>query len=618
MAPVITRPGSEENISSSYSETLPLGEYLFLRIAQANPKLRSVFGIPGDFNLALLEYLYTDSVAKDKGIDFVGICNELNAAYAADGYARVIQGLSVLITTYGVGELSAINGVAGAFAEYVPLLHIVGTTSTVQQNQAKSATRRSVRNIHHLVPSRHALTPPDHDVYKYAVQGVSCIQESLTKDDSTDNLDKIDRVLCKILQENRPGYLFVPSDVPDVRVPKSRLAEPLSLSELKDTALLDDVTDKILNKLYSAKQPSIFSDALIPRFRAQEQFTKFVESMPSNFVKLFASNLARNIDESLPNYVGCYYGKLTEDKKIIESIEQKTDVLLNIGYFNNETNNGFNSFDFNKVTDYVEIHPDYILIDDEYIDIKSETKDQRVFSFNDLMTKLAEKLDVSKFTHNQGQNNIDHKYEMPVFAERDGGDTKTITQNKLLDFMKDYLQPNDIFVVETCSFLFGVADLSLPKDVSFYSQSFYGSIGYALPATLGASRAERDLGTKRRVVLVQGDGSAQMTIQELSSYVRHDIQPPKIFLLNNEGYTVERLIRGPTRSYNDIQDNWRWTQLLSVLGDPEQKKHTAANVESAEQLTSVLKQTSLEDKIEFYELHLTKLDVPQRFSSMFR
>lgn len=616
MAPVITRPGSEENITSSYSDTLPLGEYLFLRIAQANPKLKSVFGIPGDFNLALLEHLYSDSIAKEKGIEFVGICNELNAAYAADGYARVIQGLSVLITTYGVGELSAINGVAGAFAEYMPVLHIVGTTSTAQQDQAKTASRKAVRNIHHLVPSRHALTPPDHDVYKYAVQGVSCIQESLTKEDQTDNLDKIDKVITKILQENRPGYLFIPSDVPDVKVPKSRLLQPLNFSELKDASLLEDVSDKILNKLYNAKQPAIFGDALVPRFRAQDQFTKFVEAMPANFVKLFSSNIARNIDETLPNFVGCYYGKLTQDKKITESIEQKTDVLLNVGYFNNETNNGFNSFNFDNVRDYVEINPDYILIDDEYIVIKSEEKDQRVFSINDLMTRLAEKLDVSKFVHNDGQNNIDYKYKMPSFTANDS-DKEVITQNKMLDFMKEYLQPNDIFFVETCSFLFGVADLTLPKGVSFYSQSFYGSIGYALPGTLGGARAERDLGTKRRVVLVQGDGSAQMTVQELTSYIRHDIEPPKVFLLNNEGYTVERIIRGPTRLYNDIQLNWQWTQLLKVLGDPEEKKHVSADLRSAEQLNRVLSQAPL-DKVEFYELHLAKLDVPDRFTRMFK
>lgn len=108
-----------------------------------------------------------------------------------------------------------------------------------------------------------------------------------------------------------------------------------------------------------------------------------------------------------------------------------------------------------------------------------------------------------------------------------------------------------------------------------------------------------------------------MTVQELSSYIRHDIQPPKIFLLNNEGYTVERHIRGPTRSYNDIQDNWKWTQLLSVLGDPEQKKHTSADVHFAEELRDLLKKP-VSDKIEFYELHLTKLDVPDRFLLMFK
>ncbi|KZV78685.1 pyruvate decarboxylase, partial [Exidia glandulosa HHB12029] len=90
--------------------------------------VKSIFGVPGDFNLAFL-----DQIDDHKDIEWVGCCNELNAAYAADGYARVSKGLGVLVTTFGVGELSALNGVAGAFSERVPVLHLVGVPSTVHQ-----------------------------------------------------------------------------------------------------------------------------------------------------------------------------------------------------------------------------------------------------------------------------------------------------------------------------------------------------------------------------------------------------------------------------------------------------------------------------------------------------
>lgn len=616
MAPVITRPPSDDNISASYNETIPLGEYLFLRIAQANPRLKSIFGIPGDFNLALLEHLYSDSVAKGKEMEFIGICNELNAAYAADGYSKVIQGLSVLITTFGVGELSALNGIAGAYAEFAPVLHIVGTSSTKQITQARNATAKDVVNVHHLIQNRNALMAPDHDVYKHAAEHFSVVQESLTGEHIAEDLAKIDRVLSTILKENRPGYLFVPSDLPDRPVPRSFLQVPFSTEELNNEALLGQLSDRILRKLYNSQRPSIIGDALATRFRAQEPLTKFVESMPANFVKLFSTAMGRNINETLPNFVGVYQGYLSSNKGIVNSFENNTDFVLSLGSLNNEINSGRYSVDKKNIADWVDVHPDYVLIDEEYVSLKNDNG-ERVFSICDLLTRLANDFNASKFVHNDGKvNNIDYKYIPKLLSANDKGDARVITQNKLTDFFNSYLQQDDIFVVETCSFLFAVSDLSFPTGVDFYSQNFYGSIGYALPATLGVSRAVKDLGSKRRVILVQGDGSAQMTIQELSSYLRYDIQPPKIFLLNNEGYTVERIIMGPTRSYNDIQDTWRWRDFFKIFGDAKGAKHVSTLIGETHQLQELLDRAD-SGKIEMNEVCLPKLDVPYRFEKMF-
>ncbi|MCG8711134.1 indolepyruvate decarboxylase, partial [Brenneria sp. 4F2] len=86
-----------------------------------------IFGVPGDFNLSLLDKIY-----EVQGLRWAGNANELNAAYAADGYARV-KGMAALITTFGVGELSALNGIAGSYAEHVGVLHIVGVPSISSQ-----------------------------------------------------------------------------------------------------------------------------------------------------------------------------------------------------------------------------------------------------------------------------------------------------------------------------------------------------------------------------------------------------------------------------------------------------------------------------------------------------
>lgn len=614
MVPIATKTTSSESLTNG--ENIPLGEYLFLRICQANPRLKSIFGIPGDFNLNLLEHLYSKSVAEDKQIRFINLCNELNASYTADGYAKVINGLAVLITTYGVGELSAINGVSGAFAEFAPVLHIVGTTSSKQMEFAETSSGGNVVNIHHLVQNKNPLCAPDHNVYKKLVNDVSMIQESLTSQGIEDgtNLEKIDKVLRVILAESRPGYLYVPSDIPDMMVPSSRLLEPLEKEEVLDRELLSTITKKILSKLYNSKRPAILGDALIARFGLQKQFEEFVAKLPASFVRLFSTNMSRYLDETLPNFVGTYYGALTSSTDVRADLELNTDLLITFGYMNAETNTGVYTLSYKYIDDYVEIHPDYVFIDGEYYVTKNYKTGERKFSMEHLVQELRLAYDASRFVHNSiSINNISFK-SSPTKQYTKQSESGRIQQTKLVDYFNKNLQENDILIVETCTFLFSVPDLHFPKGVSFFSQNFYGSIGYALPATLGACVAEHDLGTNRRIILVEGDGLAQMTVQELSTFLRYDIVPPKIFLINNEGYTVERVIKGPTRSYNDIQDCWQWTKLLEIFGDVNHEKHSSTILKTDFDLDKF--NMSNDSKIQFIELSMDKLDTPERLQQI--
>src|SRR4051794_27575791 len=105
--------------------TITLAEYLFIRLRQLG--VGAIHGVPGDYNLTLLDYV------EPTGLLWVGNANELNAGYAADGYAR-IKGVGALVTTFGVGELSAINAIAGAFTERAAVVHIVGTPPRASQD----------------------------------------------------------------------------------------------------------------------------------------------------------------------------------------------------------------------------------------------------------------------------------------------------------------------------------------------------------------------------------------------------------------------------------------------------------------------------------------------------
>ncbi|GES96150.1 alpha-keto acid decarboxylase family protein [Rhizophagus clarus] len=122
---------------------MKVAEYLIKRLKQLG--VRHIFGVPGDFNLKFL-----DLIEDEEGIDWIGGCNELNAGYAADGYARVNK-IGALVTTFGVGELSAINAIAGSYAEMVPVVHIVGITvaqASLNQVNAKSEIDRVLRECY--------------------------------------------------------------------------------------------------------------------------------------------------------------------------------------------------------------------------------------------------------------------------------------------------------------------------------------------------------------------------------------------------------------------------------------------------------------------------------------
>ena len=128
------------------------------------------------------------------------------------------------------------------------------------------------------------------------------------------------------------------------------------------------------------------------------------------------------------------------------------------------------------------------------------------------------------------------------------------------DRLSEALTPNNVVLADQGTSYYGMAGHRLASGVTFIGQPLWGSIGYTLPAALGAGLAERD----RRIVLLIGDGAAQLTAQELGSFGREGLTPV-VVLVNNDGYTVERAIHGESAYYNDIVD-WRWTELPGVLG----------------------------------------------------
>jgi pyruvate decarboxylase len=146
-----------------------------------------------------------------------------------------------------------------------------------------------------------------------------------------------------------------------------------------------------------------------------------------------------------------------------------------------------------------------------------------------------------------------------------------IKQSYIWQRIGRFLQPGDIVLAEAGTAQYGMPDAVFPSNVSYITQIYWSSIGFTVGACLGACTAAREMGQKRRVILLVGEGSLQMTVQEIGTYIRYGYTP-LIFVINNNGYSIERAIHGPEQEYNDISMLWDHQRLLEFFGAREDTK----------------------------------------------
>lgn len=177
-----------------------------------------------------------------------------------------------------------------------------------------------------------------------------------------------------------------------------------------------------------------------------------------------------------------------------------------------------------------------------------------------------------------------------------------------------YLQPGDCVIAEVGTAQFGSLEFKLPNEVQYFSQFFFGSIGFTVPALLGVLLARKKLGLGGRAILLVGDGSLQLTVQEIGTIIREGFTPT-IIVVNNTGYTIERLIHGPEQQYNDISTLWDHQKLLSFFGAARSRSYRARTYA---ELSTVLLNEDFQksDCIQILEVFFRKMDVPQKLLSL--
>ncbi|KAG9604084.1 pyruvate decarboxylase, partial [Aureobasidium melanogenum] len=524
-------------MSSGSQDTITLADYVFARLHQLG--IRSVFGVPGDYNLRLLDFV------EPAGLHWVGNCNELNSAYAADAYAR-IHGVSALITTFGVGELSAVNGIAGAYAEKAPIISIVGTPAR--------ATQEARTNVHH--------TFADGDFNRFAAMHthVTIAQTNLL--DPRTAPEQFDMTVQQALIHSRPVYIQLPADMVDVKVSAAGLKSKISLPPISNDVNESKVSGRILELMYSAKKPLIYVDG---ESRCLDILDEINELVKTTGWPVWTSPFGKGlVDEHLESFQGIYNADLGSESA--KTYFESADLALVFGPHYSSTNTGlFSSIPKQAISvSFSERH------------VKIDTEITRDVSNKKLVGMLLEQLDHSKISKSEA---APEPSKVTPFVESSG----SLTQKDFYRVINPMLKPGDIVMGETGTASHGTRDLVLPSGSYYFTAVTWLSIGYMLPAALGASLAQRDSENWRkrsgstdtsgdRVVLFIGDGSLQMTVQEISTMIRERLNII-IVVINNDGYTIERVIHGRKQTYNDIA-SWRYLQALNMFGATEDEVDT--------------------------------------------
>lgn len=416
-------------------------------------------------------------------------------AYAADGYART-KGISALITTFGVGELSAMNGIAGAFSEHVPVVHIVGCPSTVSQ--------RNGMLLHHTLGNG------DFNVFANMASQIAVDTARLNK--PAEIADQIDHALRECWVRSRPVYLMLPTDMVEQKVEGARLDAPLDLTEpANDPEREDYVVDVVLRYLHAAKDPVILVDACAVRHRVLPEVRDLVEKTR---LPVFVTPMGKGaIDESWPTYGGVYAGTGSQPQ-VSERVEA-SDLVLSIGSLKSDFNTSGFSYRTSQLRT-IDFHSTHCVV--RYSEYPGVT-------MRGVLRKVAERVDVGRLARLPPPEppardvlKTESKEE-----ERDAS-SGVITQAYFWPRVGGYLRENDIVVTETGTANFGIWDTKYPPGVTGITQILWGSIGWSVGAAQGAALAARDMGLDRRTVLFVGDGSFQLTAQEVSTMLRHNLK----------------------------------------------------------------------------------------------
>lgn len=557
------------------NNTLSVGEYLIEKLYDLG--IRHVFGVPGDFIIGFYSQL-----AKSK-IKIINMCDEQGAGFAADAYARM-NGLGVVCITYCVGGLKVVNPIAGGYAEKSPIVVISGSPGIKERKKGPL--------IHHVVK--------DFDTQQRIFEHVTVSSTVLYNVETAPQ--EIDRVLNSALKHKRPVYIEIPRDltyssvqsgdgrrrsgeegrgegehsVADSKRDKTSFS---SKGIYKDnfTPEMTEALKEVAAMINSSNNPVILAGVELHRYLIQDKLLSFAEKFQIPVACTLSSKSV--ISEFHRLYLGLYEGAMGHDS--VREYVESSDCLILLGAFVTDLDIGglASKLDQGRT----------ISITSEKITVRYHSYDG--IDFMDFINKISASKDI--IPRKQVPVYFKHLYDLEFLPEKD----KKITISRLFECLNAFLNDDMIVVADTGDALFGSTDLTIHKRTEFLSSAFYASMGFAMPASIGAQLANPKL---RPVVLV-GDGAFQMTGMEISTAFRYNLNPI-VLVLNNKGYGTERSILDGV--FNDIP-MWKYNIIPQMLGGGGKGYSVETEAELADALLEAEKNTK---SFSILDIHLDPYD----------
>ncbi len=497
--------------------TRTVGDYLLDRLQELG--VRHLFGVPGDYVLG-----FNAQIEARPDVAWVANCNELNAAYAAEGYSRA-NGIGALVVTAGVGDLGAASGVCGALAEHSPVVVISGVPGPSRPGA-----------------THHTAGDGDFSRFHRIYAEITLAHTALTESNAA---AEIDRVLRTCVVEHGPVFIALPADVAPAEI--SAPAGPLDVGA-GGTGDLERLTAAVTHLLAAAGRPVVLVDTGLRQVRLADAFAAAVAGGHISWAVTSAA-VADITGPPGPGYLGVYPGGFGHQSA---TEVDDADLLIRLGIRRVERAGPRAVVGLRD--------PAVVDVADGRTTIGSEV-------FEVPMARAVETIAAALAASSPPAGDSD-RWTGP--AETAAGRSSlpgngTLTQDAFWAEFQSYLQPDDVVLIDPGSGMFPMTSGSRPDGVALYNQKTWAAIGWALPAVLGAELAAPD----RRHIVIIGDGALAMTVQELSTLAREGCSP-LVVVVNNGGYLIEDFaING---LHLDCDDIWVWDySALAVAFDDRRR-----------------------------------------------